>query len=710
MAEGHASGGSEVAVAFVSITADMDPLKSTLGKLTSLIASPLAHTSDFIKNAIGTMFDVSVGHLIEGNIGKAVEHIGTSLTHSLTHNLKGVLTAVLGETIGGTIGSVVETVVNTVGDRVFGLLGKITGAVFAPIKAALAAPLTDLDLWVNKAIEAEVAITRFEAAIEAAGGKSGWSAEQLEKMAHAFSSLNGASMFSIEQLRATEQGLLMFDRVRGDVFQKALKAAVDLASLRGTDPTGMAHILGMALSAPEHGAQRLRRGAGIFVSEEDMDRIKNAGDLMSQQEKLLEIIAQKGKGASEKMSSSTEAALTRIRHVWEETGKGLGEIFVPITHLLADITEGIVRAFSGTAMPVFKDMKSIVEDWVGSVRGWLNENRATFRQWAGYIEEIGGNVWAAIKAGLRSAFGELDMGKVRSFADTLRDGVTEALGYLSAFNWENMKTAARLAWEWIGLQVDDQLASIKANWSSWAGNAWEGFKTSALATWTWLKTLMVEIVDMISDRFGGKLKLAFAKAFESMPSIYGDSWYSRPTKENFMSEAERKKAEAERKHGLSDQAQKQMDAEQALHDLAIKNILDEQRQKDAAGKKGAAQADSPEEKQRRDRAAQLQKQIDDFNERMENDRKAADARIRDRQKQHAQDEVVGKPNAERPQGDRHPVETLAFNDFYTKVAKITAGEEDTQKKIERNTDKSAKHLEEIARKVGVSLATGAVFA
>lgn len=460
--------GSKVAEAFVEVLADAAPMQAALLGLPSMMTAPLTKTANFVKSFFTDVFDVGVAKLIGGNIGAAVEHFGVHTAEILGREIKSVLTFFLGETLGGTIGELLERTLNKVADITFGTVGKIIEAVISPIKSAFKQPLFDLDLWVDKAIAEEAEMTRFNSVLKNTGATVGWTAEQLEKMRLSMSAEHGGSPFDESTIRNGMQTLLEFDKVRGDVFQKAMKASVDLAATHGQQPAEVARMLGMALTAPEQGMHMLRRmHIAIDETEKKMVSLAMNESIEAAQAKLLEIIARKTEGTAEAMTKTTEGIINRIRALWTDLGRKEGEIFEPLTKMLAEGALNGVELLREIALPIFHDLKKGVENFVEGAREWFKENEDTFREWAMTVRVIVANLWETIKSGFRNMFHE-SAEHSDSFWPKIQQGITSTLEFLGALasNWSIVSAGATYAWEIIKDGFSQTVAYLSSNWDT----------------------------------------------------------------------------------------------------------------------------------------------------------------------------------------------------------------------------------------------------
>ncbi len=132
---------------------------------------------------------------------------------------------------------------------------------------AITAPLLLLGkAGLDEAKQAREAMGQVNAALESTSGASGKTAEQLQKSAKALQNLSTFDDDDI--LRNVTANLLTFSNVQGDVFDKAQKSVLDLASRMGGDLAGAAVKVGRALQDPIKGTTALTRLGVSFTSAE----------------------------------------------------------------------------------------------------------------------------------------------------------------------------------------------------------------------------------------------------------------------------------------------------------------------------------------------------------------------------------------------------------------------------------------------------------
>ena len=127
---------------------------------------------------------------------------------------------------------------------------------------------------------------RLEAVIRATGQAAGFTAEELKKQASALQEITAVGDETILKAQAI---LLTFKQIKGDVFQDAIMAALDMSAVMGTDLTGSIVQVGKALNDPILGLTALSR-VGVSFSDQQKVQIRllqEAGDVMGAQRVIL---------------------------------------------------------------------------------------------------------------------------------------------------------------------------------------------------------------------------------------------------------------------------------------------------------------------------------------------------------------------------------------------------------------------------------------
>lgn len=241
--------------------------------------------------------------------------------------------------------------------------------------------------------------------LEATGYAAGFTATELNKQAAALQKVTGYGDETILSM----QGLLMsFKMIRGDNFQRAQAAALDMASAMkkaGADQGTVeesARALGMALEDPIEGLSRLRR-SGLIVSDAMRDQIKllqENGDLQGSQALLLTEVESRYKGVAAAMNAADggiQDVKNTLGDMGEEFGKaivqsdGFKAIMAKVKTVLEDlVSSGTLDKWIGNIGKAFEAMKPIVSwiiDALKTVWSTLNKTGAAIGSFVAALKE-----------------------------------------------------------------------------------------------------------------------------------------------------------------------------------------------------------------------------------------------------------------------------------------------------------------------------------
>lgn len=123
---------------------------------------------------------------------------------------------------------------------------------------------------IDQAAEAEKIFAITEAVVKSTGGAAGFTAEQIADMAGRLSQLNAVDD---ETIQSAQNLLLTFKSIKGEGFEAATQAAIDMSVVMGTDLRSSVTMVGKALEDPIRGVTALRR-AGVSFTEEQRKMIR----------------------------------------------------------------------------------------------------------------------------------------------------------------------------------------------------------------------------------------------------------------------------------------------------------------------------------------------------------------------------------------------------------------------------------------------------
>lgn len=188
--------------------------------------------------------------------------------------------------------------------------------------------------------EADSVNARLGAQFKATGDTVGLSLQQLKEYAEELGNLDGLSSGVVKSAEAI---LLTYTRVRGEGFERTLKAAADLAAVQGIDLVSATRSLGRALQEPEQGMTMLRR-AGISLSESQQTLIRDftaAGEKGKAAEVILSVVEQRYRGAAEAAAGTLGGALTQLKNKFTDLFEGAEKGADPATRSVKELTDVI---------------------------------------------------------------------------------------------------------------------------------------------------------------------------------------------------------------------------------------------------------------------------------------------------------------------------------------------------------------------------------
>jgi hypothetical protein len=233
-------------------------------------------------------------------------------------------------------------------------------------------------------IEQENALRQLEQRIQSTGGAAGKTSKELTTFA---SDLQRVTTFGDDAI-VTAQGLLLaFTNIRGDNFDRATEAALDLSTALGTDLNSAAQLLGKALDNPAKGLSALSR-AGVRLSEDQQKLIKRlaeTGQVAQAQGLLLDGLAVRFGGAARAAADTLGGALQQVKNDFSELFEAPGgvedakESIQEFRDFLRD--PGTVEAAGILADGVIRGMTQIanaIKETIGLTR-FLGEELASIR-------------------------------------------------------------------------------------------------------------------------------------------------------------------------------------------------------------------------------------------------------------------------------------------------------------------------------------------
>ncbi len=195
--------------------------------------------------------------------------------------------------------------------------------VGAGVTAGLVAMTAAMKKAVGLANEQEKVETRLAAVLKATGNASGYNIEQLKAMA---SSMQNVTTVGDEVILSGMGILATFKNVRGEGFERATMAALDMSNVMGTDLNSSITQIGKALNDPIQGLTALSR-VGVTFTDQQKEQIKvlqASGDMMSAQNIILKELESEFGGAASAAVKDFDGKVSQLSNsygdMWEQLG------------------------------------------------------------------------------------------------------------------------------------------------------------------------------------------------------------------------------------------------------------------------------------------------------------------------------------------------------------------------------------------------------
>jgi hypothetical protein len=178
---------------------------------------------------------------------------------------------------------------------------------------------------IRNTIEAEKVQARLENRVRALGASSVASVKQVESLADA---LQGVSTFDDEAIKSAATSLLAFNNIKPQNFERALRAATDLAADTGQELEATAERIGKALNNPVTAARALR-DIGIELSASQKNVLKDllaTGREAEAQALVLAELEKRYGGAAAAARNTLGGSLTALKVAFGNLLEGNGGI------------------------------------------------------------------------------------------------------------------------------------------------------------------------------------------------------------------------------------------------------------------------------------------------------------------------------------------------------------------------------------------------
>ncbi|GGD40721.1 phage tail length tape measure family protein [Pseudoxanthomonas indica] len=188
--------------------------------------------------------------------------------------------------------------------------GKTLGTA---ISVGIGAAAAGLGVYIKNSVEAERVQAQLLARIRDTGGAANRSLQQLNAQAEKLAS---QTIFDDESIGEAQAMLLTFKQIEGLNFDRTIEAALDLATVMGTDASSAAKLLGKAMNDPERGLAALTK-AGVTFTDAERDRIDTmleSGRVTDAQTAILDKLAGTMGTAAEAARNTLGGALQGLKN------------------------------------------------------------------------------------------------------------------------------------------------------------------------------------------------------------------------------------------------------------------------------------------------------------------------------------------------------------------------------------------------------------
>lgn len=226
-------------------------------------------------------------------------------------------------------------------EKMFKQLGGAIGAAFS-VKAVV-----DFSKQCAEAYrEHNAAVSILNSTLEATGATAWTTSLELQKMA---GELQKTTNYTADSINSMQSVLLGFRNIKGDTFEDATKAILDMATVMKMDLSSAAQSIGKALDDPIHGMDSLKK-QGFNFSESQKKVIQSlldTGDAAGAQKIILDELNGTFGGAAEAAADSA----TQIKNAWEDVKRAMAEGFVDTIKAISGEIKGnpVADYLEGTA-------------------------------------------------------------------------------------------------------------------------------------------------------------------------------------------------------------------------------------------------------------------------------------------------------------------------------------------------------------------------
>lgn len=235
-------------------------------------------------------------------------------------------------------------------------LGAAAGGIYAMAKG-----IQVVTEAANVQREAEA---QLNAVLETTGHAAGYNLAQLQAMA---SGLQSVTTYGDEAILSGMSILATFKEVKGEAFEAATKAALDMSTVMKQDLKSSMVQLGKALNDPLKGMTALSR-VGVSFTEEQKELVATLmeeGRIMEAQKIILDELKGEFGGAAEAVANTFGGALDQLKNTWGDLLEKIGfaitdnQVFIELLHK--------AEQFIASLIPRVGELVQKFADWVGPV-------------------------------------------------------------------------------------------------------------------------------------------------------------------------------------------------------------------------------------------------------------------------------------------------------------------------------------------------------
>jgi len=324
-----------------------------------------------------------------------------------------------------------------------GSLMKVGGAVVGimGVKRGYDALKGSVVEYVGAANVQEAAENKLEAVLQATGHAAGYNIDQLKEMASGFQKVTTVG----DEVTLGGMAILStFKQIKGEAFERATQAALDMSQVMDQDLKSSMLLVGKAANDPITGMTALTR-AGVTFTEQQKDQIRTmqeSGDMVGAQAIVLGELESQFGGAAAAATNTFGGALTQTQNILGDTKEELGFVITK-NQFLVDLVKMAGVEFAGWGAQIKENreyLMSLVKDGVL----WLADGLVT----AIDVIKFGHQAWAGFKVAANVALEfigmmlEADLQALRALLaplDLVFDGLVK-LGTLDVNPFDSMES------------------------------------------------------------------------------------------------------------------------------------------------------------------------------------------------------------------------------------------------------------------------------